>query len=94
VTFGWPSGRYEHWPGSRAQGQTGRAARLFGASETLDPGAVYTLWAPYTLDYKRDLAAVRAQLDQEDVAAAWAEGQAMTLEEAVAHALETPPPTS
>ena len=37
--------------------------------------------------HEGDLAAVRGQLGDPAVAAAWAEGDAMTLEEAVAHAL-------
>jgi hypothetical protein len=35
---------------------------------------------------------VRRVLDQEAFAAAWAEGRAMTLEQAVAYALEEPSP--
>jgi hypothetical protein len=66
-----------------------RAARLFGAAEglreaigsgivqqTMDPG-----------DYDQHVAALRAQLDAEAFAAAWAEGRAMLLEEAVEYAL-------
>jgi DNA-binding NarL/FixJ family response regulator len=45
--------------------------------------------------YERDMAAVRAQLDEASFAAAWAAGQAMTLEEAIAEteriSLKTPP---
>jgi hypothetical protein len=37
-----------------------------------------------------DVAAVRAQLDDATFAAAWAEGQAMSLEQAVAYALAEP----
>ncbi len=36
----------------------------------------------------RDIGAVRTQLDPITFAAAWAEGQAMTLEQAVAYVLE------
>jgi len=39
-------------------------------------------------DYERDLAAARAQLDAASLAAAWAAGQAMGLEQAIAYALE------
>jgi hypothetical protein len=38
-------------------------------------------------DYERDVALARAQLGEEAFAAAWAEGQAMSLEEAIAYAL-------
>ncbi|HJZ45519.1 MAG TPA: hypothetical protein VKE41_00065 [Roseiflexaceae bacterium] len=36
----------------------------------------------------RDIATTRAQLDDATFAAAWAEGRAMTLEQAIAYALE------
>jgi predicted neutral ceramidase superfamily lipid hydrolase len=39
-------------------------------------------------DYTRIVASVRAALDEGAFAAAWAEGQAMSLEDAVAYALE------
>jgi tetratricopeptide (TPR) repeat protein len=69
-----------------ARGQAVRAARLFGAAV-----AVYAAvgWFMPPVDraiYKRDLARARAQLDELTWAAAWADGQAMTLEQAVAYA--------
>jgi hypothetical protein len=39
-------------------------------------------------DCDRNVAAVRAQLDEATFAAAWAAGRAMTMEQAVAEALE------
>ncbi len=42
-------------------------------------------------EYDRYVAAARAQLDDHAWAAAWAEGQAMTLERAIAYALEDTP---
>jgi hypothetical protein len=38
--------------------------------------------------HERNAAAIRAQLGEAEVAAAWAEGRAMTMEQAVAYALE------
>jgi len=38
-------------------------------------------------DYDRAVASVRAQLDEATFGAAWAEGQALTLEQAIAEAL-------
>ncbi len=38
--------------------------------------------------YDVAIADIRAQLDEPTFAAAWAEGQAMTLEQAIAYALE------
>jgi tetratricopeptide (TPR) repeat protein len=65
-----------------------RAATLFGAAEAL---AAYGP-TPATLvshpAYTRDVAATRAQLDEAAFEAAWAEGRAMTLDQAIAYALE------
>ena len=71
-----------------ARGETERAARLFGASEAL-PEAMgappesgeSALQEPY-------LAAARSQLDEASWQEAWAQGRAMTLEEAISYALE------
>jgi hypothetical protein len=41
-------------------------------------------------DYERDVALARAQLGEEAFTAAWAEGQAMSLEQAIAFALADP----
>jgi non-specific serine/threonine protein kinase len=70
-----------------AKGQPKRAARLLGASE-----AIFEAWGvgPVAADkpeLDRYLAAARAQLDEAAFKAAWAEGRAMSLEEAVAYAL-------
>jgi len=71
-----------------ARGETERAARLFGASEALpeamgaplEPGEI-ALQEPY-------LSAARSQLDERSWQEAWAEGRAMTLEDAISYALE------
>ena len=73
------------------QGQPERAARLFGA---VLPSAEATaphgepFYPAHQRELDRDLAAARAQLDDTTWEAAWAEGQAMSLEQAVAYALE------
>jgi predicted ATPase/transcriptional regulator with XRE-family HTH domain len=64
-----------------------RAAQLFGAAEDLYI-AGHVVRAPVTHnDYHRTVAAIRAHLDEATFAAAWAEGRAMTLEQAIAYAL-------
>ena len=71
-----------------AQGQPERAARLFGAAQAMrGVGLQWPIGA--RVDYERDLAAVRAQLDEAPFVAAWAEGAAMTQEQAIAYALGT-----
>jgi non-specific serine/threonine protein kinase len=65
-----------------------RAARLLGASEAASErrGAFHHPSDRPEID--RIVAAVRAQLDETTFAAAWAEGRNITLEQAVADALE------
>ena len=72
---------------AQAQGKSVRSARLWGAAEALreDFGATFSpverhFYGPY-------IDAARAQLDEERWEAAWAEGQAMTPEEAIEYAL-------
>jgi tetratricopeptide (TPR) repeat protein len=70
------------------RGEAERAARLFGVSQALrealnyqQPPGEHALREPY-------LAAARSRLEEAAWKAAWAEGQAMTFEEAVSYALE------
>ena len=44
---------------------------------------------PDHADYERFVAAARSDLDEEAFAAAWAKGRAMTLEQAIAYAIES-----
>jgi len=74
-----------------AQRRFRRAARLFGAIEALR-GVVGPSRHPRGAGVDQALATVRAALTDGEVSAAWAEGQSMTLEQAVAYALEEPPP--
>jgi tetratricopeptide (TPR) repeat protein len=69
-------------------GQPERAARLLGASEAILEANGLLLPPLSRVIYERNVAAVRAQLDEARFRAAWAEGRAMTLEQAVAYALE------
>ena len=77
-------------------GQNLDAARLFGATEALRERTRSVVpIAPVRELRERHLAALRAHLGADELAAAWAEGRAMTIEEAVEYALETnvaPPP--
>lgn len=68
-----------------------RAAQLLGAASIL----LETLWhtdcfhdSIYQSDYERILEAVRSALDERTFEAAWAKGRNMTLDEAIAFALE------
>lgn len=66
-----------------------RAAHLFGAVEAFFTFVHYHHFAPADrMEYVRNLDATRAQLNAEAFSAAWEKGQAMTLQEAITHALE------
>jgi MalT-like TPR region len=68
-------------------GRAHEAAHLFGATEGwLKAMGMPVPWMP-PLGYERDEAAAREALGEEAFADAWAEGQAMTLEQAVEYAL-------
>ncbi len=74
-----------------SQDDPARAARLCAAAEAHRPAMPRPLMPPDVMMLGRVLPAARAQLDEAAFAAAWAEGQAMTLEEAVRYALESLP---
>ena len=69
------------------EGAAVRAARLFGAAAAQRSMAGLVITPPDQEGYKRDIAAACAQLDDAMWGAAWAEGRAMTLEQAIAYAL-------
>jgi predicted ATPase/DNA-binding SARP family transcriptional activator len=71
-----------------ALGQPERGARLLGAAQALIEGAG-AAWAPEEqAECDRYLAAARRQLPERAFAAAWAGGRTMSLDDAVAFALE------
>ena len=73
-------------------GQPERAARLFGAAEALREAIGAPLPPSGRDDHEREVAAARAHLDEHAFVQALAEGQAMSLEQAIAYALEGAPP--
>ncbi len=71
-----------------AQGYPQAATRLLGASEVLLETMGIGLQPGDRYDIERYVAAVRGQLDEATFEAAWAEGRAMSFEQAVSYALE------
>jgi predicted ATPase/class 3 adenylate cyclase len=65
-----------------------RAARLFGAAEVLREATGFPIWRVDRQEYDRCVAAARAALGDEAFGTAWAEGRAMSLEQACAYALD------
>ena len=78
-----------------SRGGAARAARLWAAAEALREATGFSM-SPFTRSnfaYERHLAHARSQLDEAAWEAAWSEGRAMTLEQAIEYALEPSPPT-
>jgi non-specific serine/threonine protein kinase len=70
-----------------AQGEAERAARLYGAAERCREAKGTPLTPSERKEYERYVVAARASLGEECFAAAWSEGRAMTLEQAIDDAL-------
>ncbi|HET9221620.1 MAG TPA: hypothetical protein VFO07_03915, partial [Roseiflexaceae bacterium] len=71
-------------------GEIAQAVRLCASVNTISlvEDAPASEWPPeHRQHYDRTIAAIRAQLDEATFAAAWAEGQQMPLEQAIAEAL-------
>jgi DNA-binding CsgD family transcriptional regulator len=73
-----------------------RAAKLYGAGEALREatGLSPKPFGRITYDYEGYLATVRAGLDEPDFDAAWSEGRAMSLEQAIEYALSAEKPSA
>jgi predicted ATPase/class 3 adenylate cyclase len=71
-----------------AQNQLERAARLLGAAEAWREQGGTPMTPDEQVEYQEQSAAVRAQMEPEVLASAWAEGRALTMEQAVQYALE------
>jgi tetratricopeptide (TPR) repeat protein len=70
-----------------AEGRYVPAARLLGATETYRQNQGIPLPFAHRSDYDRPVATIRAGLNEQAFTAAWAEGGAMTLEQAIEYAL-------
>jgi hypothetical protein len=68
-------------------GYAQRAARLLAATAAMQEAADIDIGSSQHEDTERVSAAVRAYLSKDVFAAAWAEGQAMTMDQTIAYAL-------
>lgn len=75
-------------PGDEDTAAAVRAARLLGASATLQRGAPARMAHVHRREYERTTAVVQARLDATTWETAWNEGRAMAQEQAIAYALE------
>lgn len=88
-------GAYSLWGLGKAASMRARpvrAARLWGAAEA-HREQMGVSFSPFDLaasGYEQDLAAVRSTLDESSFDAVWAEGRAMSFEQAIEYALEDP----
>ncbi len=73
---------------SNADGNYDRACRLFGAADALREAIGHRPSPQDQADYDRRLASTREALGEAAFAAVWAEGRAMTLEQAIEYALK------
>ena len=76
---------------ARELSQPERAARLFGAAQALREEAGRPMSPLDLAEHERQHDVVRRALGDEQFAAAWATGQAMSLDEAIQYALTAPP---
>ncbi len=70
------------------QGQPKRAVKLLGAAEAALGASGAAWWPADRSEVERNLAAIGGVLDESAFAAIWEEGEAMTLEDAIAYASE------
>ncbi len=71
-----------------ARGDAAKVARLLGVVDVLLDFVGSQLEKIERAEYDRSVTAARAQLGEEEFAKVWAEGQAMSFEQAIAYALE------
>ena len=67
-----------------AQGEPAWAARLYGSAQAFRDANSIPIQPVYRAEYERSVAATRAQLGEQAFADVWAEGRAMTPEQALA----------
>ncbi|HZT40659.1 MAG TPA: tetratricopeptide repeat protein [Chthonomonadaceae bacterium] len=71
-----------------AEGQPERVGRLWGAAEAIRKTTDVPMVPYLQAEHERCLAALRSTLAEEAFTSAWEQGQAMTMEQAIAYALE------
>jgi hypothetical protein len=74
---------------AKAREDGGRAARLYGAAEALRQKIAIPMTPKEKTEYDTQIANLRAGMEEKAFASAWAEGHAMSMEQAIAYALET-----
>ena len=93
MSFAVPSLRRGSWPRKPAErarrsksATSSRAARLLGAAEAVFERMSVSLQPADQVEIDRSIAQVRSELDPEELEQYWAEGRALSFEEAIAYA--------
>jgi len=73
---------------AKAQEEDQRAAQLFGAAEILRENINIPMMPTERPEYDREVSDLRANMDEATFAKAWAEGRALTMEQAIEYARE------
>jgi hypothetical protein len=68
--------------------QTEKAIRIFGAADALRKRTNSPMPLPNSPAYQKNISVLRQQIDRSKFEEIWAAGRAMTMEQAVAYALE------
>ena len=72
---------------AKAQEQVEHALRLFGAAEALREKISIAMTPPERVEYDREVADLKANMDEKEFASLWAEGRSMTMDQAIQFAL-------
>ena len=74
---------------AKVQGQRSRAARLLGAAEALREKINIPMTSQELIEYAKEIADLRAGMDENSFTANWSEGRGMSMDQAISLALET-----
>jgi predicted ATPase/class 3 adenylate cyclase len=72
---------------AEARDRTERAARLFGAAESLREQIAMPMDPDERVEYDHQVESLRGRMDAKTFAAAWAEGRVLTMEQAISYAV-------
>jgi hypothetical protein len=73
---------------AKALEQPDKAARLLGAAEALRQKIEIDMTPPEREEHEKEVADLKANMDEKEFASLWVEGRSMTMEQAIAFAVE------
>jgi hypothetical protein len=69
--------------------QTEKATRLLGAAEALRQKIEIDMTPPEREEYEREVADLKANMDEKEFGSLWADGRSMTMDEAIEFAVDS-----